>query len=85
MQSGSIIVTGYLENTLSSGDTIINTATIDGFLTDTVTGNNSSTTPPVIIFDTITYGDLNIEKIANQLTGTAGNIISYLIRYVNAS
>lgn len=85
MQTGKIIITGYIQNTLSSGDSIINTATIDGFLTDTATGNNTSTTPPVTIFANIIYGDVAIQKIADQLTGTAGDIISYLIRYSNAS
>ncbi len=84
MQTGKIIITGYIENTLASGDSIINTAIIDGLVTDTATGNNTSTTPPVTVVDPIIFSDLTITKSNNASTGTVGSQFSYTINYRNS-
>lgn len=62
MQSGRIILTGYISESFASGDVITNTATIDGNLSDLDNNNNVSTTLPVTLFDIDIPSDLVITK-----------------------
>lgn len=86
MQSGRVFLTGIISPSLSSGDILTNTATIDGYVLDTNNNNNNSTTSPVTLFDTIVPSDLIITKtISGSLSNVRiGSLIPYVIHYINS-
>ncbi len=84
MQSGIIIITGYANETLGSGDVLVNMAVINGILDDYDNNNNVSFTSPIILFGPTIYSDLTITKVNNAVTGTIGGLISYTINYTNS-
>lgn len=80
-ETGSIVITGIGNSTITSGVSIINTGSITGVLLDFNTGNNTSTTAGTgyVIVNT----DLFINKVANTGNAYSGDIIVYTITYAN--
>ena len=80
-ETGSIVITGIGNSTITSGVSIINTGSITGVLLDFNTGNNTSIASGTGRVSAIS--NLSITKTANTGIAYSGTTIVYTISYVN--